>query len=174
MLVVKHTVYGCDYVGLGYARFDNEGDLEKFITDFKPVAKTLKENGKYFMYHNHDHEFKKFNGKPVLELLAENISPEMMGFTLDTYWVQVGGADPAAYIEKFSGRVPCIHLKDYAFDGDKKMAVVGEGNINFDRVFEKAETAGTKYMLVEQDNCNGEDPFDCVKRSYEYLKSRGF
>ena len=51
---------------------------------------------------------------------------------------------------------------------------MGEGNINFDRVFEKAQAAETKYMLVEQDDCNGENPFDCVKRSYEYLKSVGF
>lgn len=54
------------------------------------------------------------------------------------------------------------------------MAVLGEGNINFDRIFEKAEAAGTRYMLVEQDNCNGEDPFDCLKRSYDYLKACGF
>ena len=54
------------------------------------------------------------------------------------------------------------------------MEVVGEGNINFDRVFEKAESAGVQYMLVEQDKCNGEDPFDCLKRSYDYLRSCGF
>jgi sugar phosphate isomerase/epimerase len=54
------------------------------------------------------------------------------------------------------------------------MAYLGEGNINFDRVFKKAEAAGTKYMLVEQDNCNGDDPFDCLKKSYEFLKARGF
>ena len=65
-----------------------------------------------------------------------------------------------------------IHLKDYNFDAT--MAVVGEGNINFDRVFEKAESAGVKYMMVEQDNCNGEDPFECLRRSYEFLKSCGF
>ena len=71
-----------------------------------------------------------------------------------------------------AGRIPCIHLKDYAYD--QVMAPVGEGNINFDRVFEKAEAGGTQYMLVEQDNCNGEDPFDCLRRSYEYLKAEGF
>jgi sugar phosphate isomerase/epimerase len=54
------------------------------------------------------------------------------------------------------------------------MAVVGEGNINFDRVFEKAEAAGTKYMMVEQDKCYGEDPFDCLRRSYNNLKAFGF
>ena len=26
-----------------------------------------------------------------------------------------------------------------------------------------------EYMLVEQDDCGGENPFDCLKRSYEYL-----
>ena len=100
------------------------------------------------------------------------MSPDEMGFTLDTFWVQAGGGDPAQWLEKLSGRVPCIHLKDYAYG--RKMAVIGEGNINFDRVFEKAESAGTEYMLVEQDDCNGEDPLDCLKRSYKYLHSLGF
>lgn len=124
------------------------------------------------MYHNHSTKFIKHNGKVVLQHIADNFAPEKLGFTLDTYWVQVGGGDPAQWIEKLTGRVPCIHLKDYAYD--RKMAVLGEGNINFDRVFQMAEKAGTKYLLVEQDECNGEDPFACVKRSYDYLKSRGF
>ena len=41
-------------------------------------------------------------------------------------------------------------------------------------VFEKARDAGTEYMFVEQDDCYGEDPFECLKRSYAYLKARGF
>ena len=117
-------------------------------------------------------EFQKKDGKIILEHIADRIPKEHMGFTLDTFWVQAGGGDPAYWLERLSGRVPVIHLKDYAYG--KKMAVLGEGNINFDRVFEKAEAAGTKYMLVEQDDCNGEDPFDCLKRSYDYLKARGF
>ena len=42
------------------------------------------------------------------------------------------------------------------------------------RVFEKAEEAGTEYMLVEQDDCGGEDPIECLRRSYHYLRSFGF
>lgn len=174
-VAAEHDVFDCRYVGLGSFRFQEETEglrYEDFLRLYKPVAKTLKENGKYFMYHNHALEFKKYDGKLILSRLAEDMSPDEMGFTLDTFWVQVGGGDPAQWIERLSGRVPCIHLKDYAYD--KTMAVIGEGNINFDRVFEKAESAGTEYMLVEQDNCNGENPFDCLKRSYEYLKSRGF
>ena len=124
------------------------------------------------MYHNHDNEFKRMNGKLVMEILAEAVPAEEMGFTLDTFWVQAGGGDPAQWLEKLAGRIPCIHLKDYAYG--REMAVVGEGNINFDRVFEKAEAGGTEYMLVEQDDCHGEDPIECLKRSYAFLRSRGF
>ena len=166
-----HDIFGCKYVGLGWFDF-NESSCYNFIKEYGPVARALKNHGRYFMYHNHDQEFKKENGKLIIERLAEITAPDEMGFTLDTFWVQAGGGDPAQWLERLSGRVPCIHLKDYAYG--RKMAVIGEGNINFDRVFEKAESAGTEYMLVEQDDCNGEDPFDCLKRSFEYLKSRGF
>ena len=112
------------------------------------------------------------DGKLVIEKLMEDMPADIMGFTLDTFWVQAGGGDPALWLEKLAGRIPCIHLKDFTYG--RKMAVVGEGNINFDRVFEKAEKGGTQYMLVEQDDCNGEDPIDCLRRSYEFLRSRGF
>lgn len=167
----EHTIFGCDYVGLGYYNFA-ENTIDDFYAQYADAIRTISENGKYFMYHNHDSEFIKRDGKIILEQLAERFSPDELGFTIDTFWVQAGGGDPGYWLEELSGRVPCIHLKDYAYGG--KMAVIGEGNINFDRVFEKAETAGTKYMLVEQDNCYGENPFDCLKRSYEYLKSVGF
>ena len=174
-LAENHTVFGCDNIGLGYFGFDEEKEGEAF-SDFerlyRPVIDTFKKQGKYFMYHNHDHEFRKFDGKTGMERLSESFAPEDLGFILDTFWVQAGGGDPAQWLERLSGRVPCIHLKDYAYG--RKMAVIGEGNINFDAVFAAAEKSGTKYMLVEQDDCNGDNPFDCLKRSFDYLRSCGF
>ncbi len=174
-VAAEHTVFGCDYIGIGGYGFREEAlqeDLDNFTETYSAMAAKLRENGKYFMYHNHAHEFQKLDGKPMLQWLSEKMPAEDMGFTLDTYWVQAGGGDPAQWLERFTGRVPCIHLKDYGYQG--KMCPIGEGNINFDRVFEKAEAAGSKFMLVEQDDCYGEDPFDCLKRSYEYLHSCGF
>ena len=168
-----HDIIDCRYVGLGSYRFDDaQCTVDSFLQTYAPVMDKLSAAGKYFMYHNHAMEFAKTEGKTILQQLAERTDSAKMGFTLDTYWVQVGGGDPAQWIERLNGRVPCIHLKDYSLGA--KMAVVGEGNINFDRVFEMAEKADTRYMLVEQDNCNGEDPFDCLRRSYEFLLSRGF
>ena len=174
-VIRDHDVFGCPNVGLGYWSFDPDSDMtyDRFIRSYLPIARSLREGGKYFMFHNHDGEFRRLaDGRIVLVHLAEDVPADLMGFTLDTFWVQAGGGDPAQWLETLSGRVPCIHLKDYAYG--RRMAVLGEGNINFGRVFEKAEAAGTQYMLVEQDDCHGEDPIECLRRSYQYLRSWGF
>ena len=174
-VIEEHRVFDCPHIGMGWYAFDEEkedANYAHFIQTFAPVAEKIHEGGAYFMYHNHDQEFKRLGDKIVLEHLAEDIPASQMGFTLDTFWVQAGGGDPAQWLDRLSGRVPVIHLKDFSYG--RRMAVVGEGNINFDRVFASAEKSGTKYMMVEQDDCNGEDPFECLRRSYLYLKSCGF
>ena len=173
-VIADHDVFDCRYIGLGWWSFRPEDNmsLERWMELFPPVARRIAGSGHLFMYHNHDQEFQRSGGSLILEKLMEAVPAEEMGFTVDTFWVQAGGGDPAQWLERLAGRIPCIHLKDYAYG--RKMAVLGEGNINFSRVFEKAEAGGTEYMLVEQDDCGGEDPFACLRRSYEYLRSRGF
>ena len=173
-VIRDHDAFGCAYIGLGYWSFREEDGmtLENWLATFPDVARAIHLGGKTFMFHNHDNEFRRIGGKRVMETLMEAVPPKEMGFTLDTYWVQVGGGDPAQWLERLAGRIPCIHLKDCGYG--RSMEALGEGNINFDRVFEKAERGGTQYMLVEQDDCNGEDPFECLRRSYAYLKAHGF
>ena len=171
-VIADHHVFGCEHIGLGWWAFNETDTYEKFMSTFPRVAEDIRAGGRYFMYHNHDQEFQRIGNQVILEKLAQDIPADVMGFTLDTFWVQAGGGDPAQWIGKLAGRVPVIHLKDYAYG--RKMAVVGEGNINFDRVFCEAEKSGTKFMMVEQDDCNGEDPIECLRRSYEYLKACGF
>ena len=173
-VIAEHDVFGCRCIGLGWWSWKEEEHMgrEDFQKLFEPVMKSFHKAGKRFMYPNHDQEFRHVEGRTILQWLAETYSPEELGFTLDTFWVQAGGGDPAQWLERLAGRIPVIHLKDFAYG--RKMAPVGEGNLNFDRIFEKAESGGTEWMLVEQDDCNGEDPLDCLRRSYGYLKSRGF
>ena len=169
----EHELFGCKYIGLGYHKFtDSQKEYDAFCDTYRPVAEKIAMGGGYFMYHNHASEFTVLDKKNVLTRLCEDFPADRLGFTLDTYWILVGGEDPAEYIEKFANRAPCIHLKDYGENA--RMEVLGEGCIDLDRVFEKARDAGVEYMFVEQDNCNGEDPFECLKRSYDFLRSRGF
>jgi len=55
-----------------------------------------------------------------------------------------------------------------------KMAVIGEDNISFDRVFKKTKVTNIEYMLVKQDECYGGDPFDFLKRSYNFFEIKRF
>ena len=124
------------------------------------------------MYHNHNVEFQRFGGKLVIDTLLESFAPDELGFTLDTYWVHMGGADVCAWMEKLSGRIPCIHLKDMAVSGwEPIMAPVGEGNLDFDKIIKAAERCGTKHLLVEQDTCIG-SPFDCLETSFKNLQGK--
>ncbi len=166
-----HSVFGCRYIGVGYYELGSREKVDEFISTFGGAMKVLAAQGKKLMYHNHDMEFTNIDGEVMLQRLADLTSPDELGFTLDSYWVQSGGGDPAWWLRNLAGRVDCVHYKDMAYP--RKMCVVGEGNLNFEAIFAASEDAGVKYALVEQDNCNGEEPFDCLKRSYEYLKACG-
>ena len=111
-----------------------------------------------------------------MEHLSEAFTPEEMGFTLDTYWVKYGGAEVIPEIERLSGRVPVVHFKDMLVteDGERRMSWVGGGNaLDFEKIIPAFEKAGTKFAYIEQDNCYGESPFDCLKKSRDYLTSLG-
>jgi sugar phosphate isomerase/epimerase len=91
-----------------------------------------------------------------------------MGFTLDTYWVQAGGGSPAAWLLKLKNRVDVIHIKDMCWkDGKFLMCEVMEGNLDWPAIIQAGNAAGVKYAMVEQDDCYGKDPFECLKTSFE-------
>lgn len=173
-VIADHRLLKCNKIGIGYydvAKFGVDG----FINRYKAAADTIEKNGMRLCYHNHDAEFMRFDGKLFLEHILDEFTPEELCITLDTYWVQSGGADPIQWIRRLKGRIPCIHLKDMQFaeKSTRRMAPVGEGNMNFDGIIDAALNSSVECALVEQDDCYGEDPFDCLKRSYDYLKAKG-
>lgn len=172
-----HRTFGCRYIGIGSLPGGCEkiDRIDEFIAKFLPVSEALRDCGGYLMYHNHNFEFGRYSrDMTYFEKLISSFPSDCMGFTLDTYWVQVGGGNPAEWIMKLKNRVPCIHLKDLAmYKLEQRMAPVGWGNINFDAVISAAESAGTEYLLVEQDDCYGEDPFGELKKSYDFLRAMG-
>ena len=173
-----HKVFGCKNIGLGIIPGGNVTDetYAKFVADFKPVAEAFNKEGHKLFYHNHQREFARSeNGKLFMERFLDDFAPDLLGITFDVYWAQVGGVNPAEWLGKMKGRVECIHLKDMKIVGkEQKMAYVGEGNLNFPKIIEVAEDVGVEYMLVEQDDCGDMDPFECLKRSHDYLASLGF
>ncbi|MDD2418189.1 MAG: sugar phosphate isomerase/epimerase [Oscillospiraceae bacterium] len=179
MVVAEHKQFDCKYIGISRMKKGLKNGMEDynaFYEAYKPAGKRIAELGCKLMYHNHAMEFAHCGQEKTtyLERMAADFEPNELGFILDTFWVQAGGGNPAQWIQKLTGRVPCIHLKDMTYrDGQQLMAPIYEGNMDFDSILEACETSGNQYLIVEQDDCYGEDPFECLKTSYNNLKSKG-
>ena len=95
--VRENAVFGCRHIGIGSMPGGASGleNFDAFVSDYLPAAEKVRKNGGYLMYHNHHFEFNHVSpGVTYLERLAEIFPAETLGFTLDTYWVQVGGGSP--------------------------------------------------------------------------------
>lgn len=174
--IENHKKLGTTNMGIGGFRPLCAKDVEDFIVVANKIAKRIAKEGMKFTYHNHSQEFIKLdNGKTTMEMLMEGLDPENTSFVLDTYWVQNAGGDVCTWIEKLSGRIDILHLKDMAVKYDEEtgkvvsfITEVGNGNIDFKKVIETAEKCGVKYYCVEQDNCTC---FDSMKFSADYIKN---
>lgn len=177
-IIDYNKTLGCEICGLGSmpleCRNDAEG-IEKFVKDVNVVAAKLKEAGLYFGYHNHAFEFVKYDGKFIMDRIIEGTDPEAVVFIVDTYWLQFGGQNPVDFIKKLGKRAMAIHFKDFkpTLEHKIEMAEIGEGNLDWDAIIAACDEAGAKWALVEQDICQ-RNPFDCLKTSYDFLKTKGF
>jgi len=178
LVIDEHKTFGCRHVGIGCAPncfAKGEEDMAVLRETIDAAAKPLAESGMLLMYHNHACEFGRgADRRTYWERLVQDYSADVLGFTLDTFWAQLGGMDVPGLIRDMKGRVPCVHLKDVAIRvNTPSTAPVGWGNLDFGKIIAACADAGTEYLLVEQDDCFEEDPFDCLKQSLDYLHAMG-
>lgn len=174
-VVDEHHLWNCQHVAIGGlpAAYRNEEGYHRFAREASEVARRLHDAGLTFGYHNHSFELEKFDGRTGLAIVYEESDPEVFTSEFDTYWLQHGGADPAAWIRRLKGRAPLVHLKDMAVkDNTPIMAEVGEGNLNWPAILAACEDAGVHWYIVEQDICQ-RDPFESLGISLRNLRGMG-
>ncbi|SDE25550.1 sugar phosphate isomerase/epimerase family protein [Glycomyces harbinensis] len=166
-----------------------------FADTCNEIAARLRDHGISLHYHNHHVDFAKYDGRFLLDVVAER-SP-LVGLEIDAHWVQRGGLDPVATLRKYAGRVAMVHLKDYRIArldpeayaalaaGDREpwqeglkqvvqFAEVGEGNLDWHAIIAAADEAGAVHLLVEQDECYGRTAFESLRISYDNLVAMGY
>ncbi|MBR2616219.1 MAG: sugar phosphate isomerase/epimerase [Clostridia bacterium] len=179
-LMEEHALFGCKNIGLGMLPYNVATEWDKCLgalEQMEAAAEKMAKAGFSFFYHNHHLEFRRVDGRTLLDRMMEY---PHINFTLDTYWVQNGGGNILKTVEALAGRIRCVHLKDYNVGINPKkpdetkpqpiFAPVGDGNLDFKAIVPAMQQAGTEYFIVEQDNANYyPDPFGEVKRSIDYL-----
>ncbi len=174
-LIEEHHILGCPHVGLGSlpAEHHNGEGYAWFAREGSRIARELAKANLTFSYHNHDTELQKWGDRLGLDILYEESDPEVFFAEIDTYWIQHGGGDPAAWIRRLKGREPLVHFKDMTVvDRQPVMAEVGEGNLNWPAILEACREAGVEWYLVEQDWC-ARDPFESLAISLRNLHAWG-
>ena len=140
--------------------------------DFNRLAEAAHAAGVQFAYHNHDFEFPRMEGQVPYDVLLQNTDPNLVKLEIDLYWITKAGQDPLAYFARWPGRIPLVHVKDSVGAPEHKMVDVGQGSIDWKRIFDKKDQAGIKHFFVEHDQ--PPQPFEDIAASYRYLKALEF
>lgn len=190
---VKYLVM--PYMSEEYRPSNPEGFAE-FLPKLNEIGQKIHDAGMTFLYHNHDFEFVKLpNGKWGYDEMFDSIPHDNLMSELDTCWCDVATGQPVEFIQKYSGRLPVVHLKDYIKKGDVKnmyaligveteddgedtgyfgFRPVGFGMMLWEPILEAVPNAGAEWVVVEQDEHYDLEPLEAARRSREYLKILGW
>jgi len=143
-------------------------EIKSSIDVLNKAGESCKKVNITLAYHNHTGEFDKIEGQSqtAYDMFLSQLSADIK-MELDLCWATKAGIDPVELFKKNPGRFHLWHVKD--LDKEKKgPAPVGEGIIDFKRIFDKADVAGMKHFFVEHDM--PADPYASITTSYNNLQ----
>ncbi|OON67071.1 sugar phosphate isomerase/epimerase family protein [Hymenobacter sp. CRA2] len=163
---------GVKYMVCAYLSEAERGNLDhyKLLAErLNKAGERCKKAGIQLCYHNHDFEFAALDGKLPFDVLLQQTDKNLVQMELDLYWATKAGHDPVALFKQHPGRFPLWHVKDMDKTPQRGFTEVGNGSIDFKRIFAQAQQAGLKYFFVEQDQTPG-SPFDSIQQSITHIK----
>ena len=185
--VIGHKFIVCPWIDEKQRNADGWKRVAEF---FNKTGEATQKAGIQFAYHNHSFEFSPvegLDGKTAYEYLLTATDPHSVKMEMDLCWISVAGQDPVSYFNKYPGRFPMVHVKDYVNDPNAtssyagatgsvvfkgRLADVGKGQIDWKRIFSHAQNAGIQHYFVENDDAK--QPFEDIKISYDYLHDLRF
>jgi sugar phosphate isomerase/epimerase len=136
-------------------------DWARAADDLNKAGEQASKTGMQIGFHNHDIEFTPIDGTLIYDKLTSVLDPKLVKMQ---YQVAVGrlGFDAPAVFQKYSGRFISLHLQDWS-PADKRMVAIGQGVVDWKKLFSAAKQAGVKNYFVEVGP-------DLMKDSVEFLK----
>jgi sugar phosphate isomerase/epimerase len=151
-------------------RFADHAAVSKSAEHLNAFNAAVRARGMNLGYHNHWWEFGTRIGNETAHALLFRLLDPTVFAEIDTYWAQVGGADPAGVVREFGARARLLHIKDGpADDPQAAMTAVGTGVVDVPAI---ASVSRAAWHVVELDRC-ATDMFEAVQQSYTYLTRHG-
>jgi len=151
---------------------------------FNKIGEQTKKAGLQLAYHNHNFEWKPYNGVTGYDEFLRLTDAGLVKLELDCGWATVAGQDPVAYLTKYPERYTLLHIKDFRKGFTPRTTLMGKGPgapvptelgrgaIEYGGIFTAAKKARIRALFVEQEPPFTEMPaLEAIKVDYEYMKN---
>jgi sugar phosphate isomerase/epimerase len=137
-------------------------DVKRAADEYNKMGAKAAEAGIQQGLHNEDFELSTVDGKRTYDLLFDLLAPKLIKFQFQVSTISQG-YDAADYFMKYPGRFISMHVQGWSAE-TKKIVPVGQGTLDWQKIFTAAKVGGIKNYYVEMN-------LDMMKASVPYLRS---
>jgi sugar phosphate isomerase/epimerase len=163
-----HKRAGMKYIVNPGVNFPNTlAEADVICKYLNKVGEMVNAAGMKFGYHNHSYEFNKVEGQVWYDYMIKHTDADKVFYEMDVYWAVRGQVSPVEYFKKYPTRFTLLHIKDHKEFGES-------GMVGFDAIFNNADKAGLKHLVVELEASNRPNILDGMKVCADYLNAAKF
>jgi sugar phosphate isomerase/epimerase len=137
-------------------------DVKRAADEYNKMGEKAAAAGIQQGLHNENFETSTVDGQRTYDLLFGLLDPKLVKFQFQVSTVSEG-FDAAEYFYKYPGRFISMHVQGWDAS-TKKIVPVGQGTLDWKKIFSAAKTGGVKNYFVEMN-------FDFMKASVAYLRN---
>jgi sugar phosphate isomerase/epimerase len=146
---------------LGGPKNPTLGDVKRAADEYNKMGEKAARAGIQQGLHNEDFELSKVDGQRTYDVLFGLLDPKLVKFQFQVSTIS-DGYDAAQYFLKYPGRFISMHVQGWN-SNTRKIVAVGQGTLDWRKIFTAAKTGGVKNYFVEMD-------MEKMKASAPYLR----
>lgn len=136
-------------------------DVKRAAEEYNKMAEVSAKAGIQQGLHNEDFECSMVEGRRTYDVLLELLDPKLVKFQFQVSTISQG-YDAAEYFTKYPGRFISMHVQGWSAK-TREIAAVGQGTLNWKKIFTAAKTGGIQNYFVEMN-------LDLMRASVPYLR----
>ncbi|HTU47057.1 MAG TPA: TIM barrel protein [Bryobacteraceae bacterium] len=137
-------------------------DVKRAADEYNRMAEASHQAGIQQGLHNEDFEMTTVDGKRTYDLLFDLLDPKLVKFQFQVSTIS-RGYDAADYFMKYPGRFISMHAQGWSAK-TRKIVPIGQGTLNWKRIFTAAKIGGIQNYFVEMD-------LELMRESVPYLRA---
>ena len=136
-------------------------DVKRAADEYNRMGEQAAKAGIQQGLHNENFELSKVDGQRTYDLLFKLLEPKLVQFQFQVSTISEG-YDAAEYFSKYPGRFISMHVQGWSAK-TRKITAVGQGTLDWKKIFTAAKTGGIKNYFVEMN-------LEMMKASVPYLR----